>query len=274
MMTNAVAVQQSASRRKSSESAAPDANRNYAYLEQYSQDQLDITFYIACYNEEANIIATIETIVDAMGETKLTYEMVVIDDGSRDRSVEIVKEYIETHPWLSLRLFVNPRNLGLARSFVEGAFLGRSKYYKLVCGDNVTPKQTLLDTLALLGTADIIIPYHPVIEGRGVFRTKLSHTFTGLINFMTGNSLHYYNGCAVYRRVDVMRWHSRSTGFGFQAELVTSLLEDGASYVEIAVPASERSGGKSTALRLKNWLSVSHSLLEIFLRQVRRKLFC
>jgi glycosyltransferase involved in cell wall biosynthesis len=234
---------------------------------------IDITFFIACYNEEHGIIPTIQTIIAAMKEVGLRYEMIVVDDNSRDRSRELVKEFQQQNPDLLLQLIENKRNLGLARNFVEASFVGQGKYYKLVCGDNVTPKETLVQLCRHLGEADIIAPYHPVIEGRTAFRNRLSRLYTWLVNSISGHQLHYYNGCGIFHRADVMRWHSRSHGFGFQAELVTSLLDEGATVKEIAVPASDRAQGSSTALRFRNWLSVGHSLLEILLRRLRRKFF-
>jgi glycosyltransferase involved in cell wall biosynthesis len=234
---------------------------------------IDLTFFIACYNEEDGIIATIATITDAMDEVGLRYEMIVVDDNSRDRSRALVKAHQQKYPHLPLRLIENKRNLGLARNFVEASFLGRGKYYKLVCGDNVTPKETLVELCRHLGKADIIAPYHPVIEGRTLFRTGLSQVYTWLVNSLSGHKLHYYNGCGIYHRADVMRWHSRSHGFGFQAELVTSLLDEGATILQVAVPASDRAKGSSTALKFRNWMSVGHSLLEILLRRLRRAFF-
>ena len=97
----------------------------------------------------------------------------------------------------------------------------------------------------------------------------LSRTYTSLVNLLSGQSLRYYNGCAVYRRADVMRWHSRSAGFGFQADLVTRLLMQGATYVEVPVVGKDRTGGKSTALRLKNWFCVANTLFAIFMQRLR-----
>jgi hypothetical protein len=71
-----------------------------------------------------------------------------------------------------------------------------------------------------------------------------------------------------------MRWGPYSFGFGFQAELITRLLDEGASYIEIPVTARHqaKTGGNS-ALNIKNFLSVSHTLLEMLIRRIRRRTF-
>jgi glycosyltransferase involved in cell wall biosynthesis len=228
---------------------------------------LDLTLFVACYNEEPNIVGTLDTIQEVMRELPLRYEVVLIDDASRDRSVELVRDYQGRNPSFPLRLVENATNRGLSRNFAEAAFLGRGRHYKLVCGDNVETRETLLAVLGQVGAADLLVPYHAKIEGRGLFRRCLSRTYTALVNFLSGHSLSYYNGCGVYRRADVMRWHSRTSGFGFQAELVVRLLDEGAAYLEVPVVGREREGGKSSAMKLRNWISVGRTLLAITFRR-------
>jgi glycosyltransferase involved in cell wall biosynthesis len=232
--------------------------------------ELDLTLFVACYNEEANILDTLATVAEALREVGCTYEIVVIDDASTDRSVEFIRAYQEQHPELPLFLRVNPVNRGLARNFVEASFLARGAYYKLVCGDNVESKETLVRILRQMGEADLVLPYHEHCPGKSWSRLLLSRTFTRLVNLLSGHRIRYYNGLALYRRFHVMRWHSNASGFGFQADLVTRLLDEGASWVEVCCEVCERSQGRSRALSLLNFLSVGHTLLEIAGRRLRR----
>jgi glycosyltransferase involved in cell wall biosynthesis len=249
-------------------SAVPGLTANTAapYRRREDSAELDLTLFVACYNEQQNIVATLNTIQAAMRELPLTYEVIVIDDASRDSTVDVVKEYQLRNPSLPLTLVECPKNHGLAHNFAEASFLGRGRYYKLVCGDNVEAKETLLDVLEHVGKADIIVPYHRQCEGRSRFRLFLSRTYTALINALSGYSLRYYNGCGVYRRVDVMRWHSRTAGFGFQAELLIALLDKAATYVQVPIVGRDRQSGSSSALGLRNWLAVSRTLLGILFR--------
>jgi len=96
----------------------------------------------------------------------------------------------------------------------------------------------------------------------------LSRIYTWLVNFLSGNSIRYYNGFAVFRRWQVMRFSVEATGFGFQAELLTRLIAEGASYKELILPATDQPGSK--ALRLRNFVSVAHSLFRIAARRLSR----
>jgi glycosyltransferase involved in cell wall biosynthesis len=237
-------------------------------------DQVDLTIVIPCLNEEGNIAATLDTVASAMRELPHTYEILVIDDGSTDRTAEVVDRYSEAHQDIPIRLHKNPGNRGLTRTYVDGAFLGRGKYYRLVCGDDVEPKETLRAVFGHLGQADMIIPYHEEVPGKSKFRRRLSKVYTSVVNALSGYQIKYYNGMAAHLRYNVMRWGPYSFGFGFQAELITRLLDEGATYIEIPVVAvhQEKAGGNS-ALNLKNFLSVAHTLSEVLIRRVRKRAF-
>jgi dolichol-phosphate mannosyltransferase len=233
----------------------------------------DLTLFVACYNEEGGIVGTLETLLSALHELPITYDIVVIDDASKDRSVELVQEFIAAHPEESLQLIVNDVNAGVGLNFADGAFRGRGEYYRMICGDNVEPKEALLAIFKHLGEADILVPYHAYREFRGWHRRAISTVFTETINWMGGYRLKYYNGMPVCRRYDVMRWHSNAHGFGFQADLVTRLLDLGANYIEIPIVPHERTAGSTKAFTLANLCSVIHTLLDIAIRRTARLLY-
>jgi hypothetical protein len=167
-------------------------------------------------------------------------------------------------------LKVNEANEGLGNNYAEAAFIGHGKWYRLVCGDNVEPKETLVKVFSQAGQADLIIPYRPDESSRSGFRQLVSKSFTGLVNFTSGHHIRYYNGLPLTRRYYVMRWHSNAHGFGFQADLITRLLDRGVSYLEIPVTGHERAAGNSTALTLRNLGSVAHSLLTLVIRRLSK----
>lgn len=235
------------------------------------REELDLTLFIPCLNEEKRVVPTIETVRAAMDGLAYSYEILVTDDGSRDRTANVVEEYIQANPGVSVRLHRNPGNSGLARSFVDASFRGRGRYLRLICGDNVEPKESMAAILGRLGQADIIIPYYPVVPGKSASRLFISSFYTRIVNLLSGHRLHYYNGHPLYRRYDVMRWASYNYGFGFQADLLTTLLDEGATQQELALAAVHQEKGKGTSsINLRNFLSVASSLLEITSRRLKR----
>jgi len=235
-------------------------------------DEYDITFYVPCLNEEDNIVPTIETILSALKEVGVSGEILIYDDNSIDNTVGVVEEYQQKHPGLPIKLIKNNATKGLAYNYIEGAFLGRGKYYSAVGGDNDVPKEWILSILKNINSVDVIILYFEQ-DTRHRIRVIISRIFTCLMNLLSGHSLKYYNG-AVHLRSNVLRWHSDASGFGFMAELTVRVLNQGASYIEIAAPMYKKKQQVfSKAFTLHSILSVSHTLFKILILRIRKILF-
>jgi glycosyltransferase involved in cell wall biosynthesis len=235
---------------------------------------IDITLMVPCYNEEENVTAALEDIRNAVTRLKITYEVIVIDDCSKDRTFDKVREYQAQHPAMPIYLHRNEVNHGLAQNFVDGAFMAQGRYYRMVCGDAVESADAIADVLSHMGEADLIIPFvegQPV--GKSLGRRLLSKTFVKIVNLCSGYRIRYYNGLAIYRTFDVLRMHTQSRGFGFQAETITRMLDSGCTYQQIPSTFHERVAGSSKAITVHNWLSTGYAVFRIFMNRLRRQFF-
>lgn len=239
-----------------------------AIADPYGEAPIDLTLFVSCYNEADSIRETLDTVVGAAREAGVSVEIIVIDDCSKDNSREVVGQYIASHPDENVVLVANAVNKGLAQNYLDAAFIGRGKYFRLICGDSAEPRETIVTVLKAIGEADCIVPYHVSVPGRSVSRRIISKAYTFIINAITGNDIHYYNGLAVHLRHNVMRWHTNTRGFGFQAEILCLLIDLGFSYKQIPVHAHELRQGKSNALKMRNMLSVAHTIVEIANRRI------
>ena len=228
---------------------------------------VDISFFVPCFNEEHTVTGALDKLDVAARSVGVAYEILVFDDCSLDRTIQVVKDYQARRPDVPLTLFTNAVNRGVSRNFVEGAFHARGRFYRQVCGDDCETLESHAELLRHLGEADLVVPYFTRIEGRKLYRHVISRLYTLLVNAFSGFRLRYYNGCVVYRTADVLRFHVETTGFGYQAELVTRLLNEGRSYVEVPMESRDREGGSSLSVR--GFFSVWHTLVKISLRRLR-----
>ena len=239
---------------------------------QYSvrtHSQYDITFFVPCYNEEDNIVSTFENIIGAIAEIGISYEILVVDDGSQDNTAKAIEDYMEVHREIPIVFLKNKNNMGLGRNYVEGAYIGKGRYYMLVNGDNAEPMEAIVAIVQKIDQADMIVPYFGKKDTRKIGRRTVSRIFTALVNLLSGQSMRYYNGPVAHLRYNVMRWHADTDGFGYQVEILTRLLMEGVSWMEVEVPNIDRGHGVTKAFSWKNFLAVGHSLIQVFLRRVR-----
>ena len=230
--------------------------------------EIDITIFVPCLDEEKYIENTIKTIVAAVNEVRLSYEILIFDDYSSDNTVSVIKNYQRQHSDIPIKLIRNNTTKGLGHNYIEGAYIGKGEYYILVCGDNPHTKEYFVTLMENIGTADIIIPYYDKLKRKELIRKILSDTFIKIVNFLSGYSIQYYNGEVIHLRYNVMRWHPDTKGYAYQAEIICRLLDEGKTYKELLFRAIE--SGHSSSFTLRKILSVAHSLLQIILRRIRK----
>lgn len=239
-----------------------------------TENNFDLSIIIPCLNEELHIVPTLKEVEKAMSTLDITYEVIVINDGSHDKTQQEVEKFLNENLTFPGKIYENIKNKGLAQSYLDGAFLATGKYCLLISGDNVESAETIRSILAEMGKKDIVITYSKAIEGKPWHRLLISDLYTHLVNLLAGLSIRYYNGASLLKRYDVMRWSSRSFGFGFRADTLVRLIYQGATYKEVEVSYSHTVKPKqNSALNKKNFCSVTHTLLEIMIRRLRKILF-
>jgi glycosyltransferase involved in cell wall biosynthesis len=240
-----------------------------------SQNEVDITIVVTCYNEGDLIQKTLDNVSSALMEAGASFEIIVVDDASKDNSTEQIRSFIQKYPERNIVLKANSKNRGLANNYIDTAFVGKGRFYRLCCGDDPEPREVLVNIFRHIGKADVVIPFQEQshVAGKSSFRKLLSKTFTHLVNLISGYKIEYYNGLAIHLRYNVMRYHPSSYGFGFQADMITRLLDEGVTFMQIPSTSIDRKGGASTALNTRNILSVGHTLLELAIRRIRRAMY-
>ena len=76
-----------------------------------------LSVIVPCYNEEKTLRIIVEKILEA-DVLGLDLEVLIIDDGSRDRSLEISKKLIREHD--NVKLFQHQRNMGKGAAIANG----------------------------------------------------------------------------------------------------------------------------------------------------------
>lgn len=79
---------------------------------------MNYSIIIPAYNESRRIRPTLDEILRYAAESHWDVEILVVDDGSRDDTPEIIREYAQAHP--QVRLVQNPGNRGKGYSVCNG----------------------------------------------------------------------------------------------------------------------------------------------------------
>jgi glycosyltransferase involved in cell wall biosynthesis len=115
-------------------------------------DDVFVSFVIIAYNEAANIARTLAAIsaLKDLGE----HEVIVVDDGSRDGTAQIVASITEQNPSVRLINLTENRGRGYARS--KGIAAARGELIATVDADIILPPDWLARTRAAIGAHDAV----------------------------------------------------------------------------------------------------------------------
>ena len=217
-----------------------------------------LSILIPAFNEEKNIEKTFKSLLDIVPKYCSKFEIIIINDGSKDKTGEIAEQLSKGNR--RVRVIHNNPNRGFGGSYWRGVENAKFEYTMMFWGDNAHTAQSIHTILSHLDQFDVVIPNYTNMNTRTVFRRNLSKLFTKLINLAAGLDVKYYNGTTLYKTKLLKNVPRKSTGFGFQAEVLAYVLKKGASYLQVDVLRKNKPDEKSSAFKIKNILNVISSL--------------
>ena len=88
-----------------------------------------VSVIIPCYNHEKFVSQALQSVFD---QTYTNIELIVIDDGSKDNSVNIIKKIQENHEFT----FVSQENSGVCKTLNKAIAMSKGKYVALLASDD------------------------------------------------------------------------------------------------------------------------------------------
>lgn len=108
-----------------------------------------LSVIIPSYNHEQFILSTIKAAVNIDIQNK---EIIVIDDGSSDASIRVIRDYIADKDASYNIKFVARENRGLVKTLNEGLSIAKGKYLYLVASDDIPIPEGIVSLVNILET--------------------------------------------------------------------------------------------------------------------------
>jgi NAD(P)-dependent dehydrogenase (short-subunit alcohol dehydrogenase family) len=221
-----------------------------------------LTVLVPAFNEGKNIVNTVERVIRALEISFEDYEIIIINDGSWDETGDLADQLAAQHPFI--HVFHSPVNKGLGYSYARGVELSNKRLFVYIPGDNSWPYRSILELFGSIGKADIVTSTASNPQARNGPRRIISYGYTYVLNLLFGYRMRYYNGLTIYPTAFLKKNPTRTTGFGFQAEILIKALHMGYSFIEVSLPIDEKNSSGSKAVTLKNVLSVLQTIFQLF----------
>ena len=163
--------------------------------------QKSLTVIIPVYNEEQIITSALDRCIDALKRDFDDYELILIDDGSRDNSISILQEYERKHP--KIKVIQNYVNLNQGVSIQRGLAIATKDYVVHNGIDLPLNPYEMKDLIEYMDDADLLILQRQVYSGATLWRkiTSKGNIFIRkILFFRLSRGVRDMNFTQIYRR--------------------------------------------------------------------------
>ncbi len=149
----------------------------------------EISLVIPCYNEEGNLRELVSAIRGAVDPLGLSYEIVITDDCSKDRSWEILKELATGDPRIRVQRFAF--NCGESAASFAGLKAARGRFLFTLDADLQNDPRDLPKFLAALQNYDCVCGTRVKVRGQGdhFLRVLSSRIANAVRNKLSGEQI-------------------------------------------------------------------------------------
>jgi len=150
-----------------------------------------LSLVLACYNEEEILAESFETIRETLDGLGRPYEIVFVDDVSRDRTREILREIVAKNPDLSLNVVLHETNKGRGATVTDGFRAARGEIAGYIDVDlEVHPRYIPSLVRAIEKGADVaVVRRIYAFQLAALDRYFMSRGYSWLVRRMLGTSL-------------------------------------------------------------------------------------
>ena len=234
-----------------------------------------LSYFFPAHNEAANLPGLVEEALATLPGLAETFEIIVVDDGSRDGTPAIADDLAAAHP--EVRAVHHPTNLGYGAALRSGFAAARYDHLAFTDGDRqfrVADLGRLIDRLGA-GDADAVVGYR-IRRADPLVRTVYAKLYRLANRIFFGLRVRDVDcACKLFTRASLEGVNVESGGAFFSAELLIKLRARGRRLVEVGVPHYPRTAGSPTgakpqvvfravrdfwALRLRLWAAPRRAL--------------
>ena len=140
----------------------------------------ELSVVIPCYNEEASLPRLVEVLAAELPPLVASYEVILVDDGSSDRTLPLLREISRADP--AFRYLALSRNFGKESAMLAGLSQARGEKVAIMDADLQHPPELLAQMLPMLDGDVQQVVARRTREDDPALRTFLSRAYYRLIN--------------------------------------------------------------------------------------------
>lgn len=210
-----------------------------------------LSYFFPAHNEEANLEGLVDEALATLPSIAETFEIIAVDDGSRDATGAIADRLAAAHPDV-VRAVHHPTNLGYGEALRSGFGAARYELLAFTDGDRqfrVADLARLTARLAEPDAPDIVAGFR-IRRADPPIRTAYARAYRLANRIFYGLRVRDVDcACKLFRREALEGVRVESGGAFFSAELLIKVLQRGRRIAEVGVPHHPRTAGSPTGAK-------------------------
>ncbi len=215
------------------------------------------------HNEEDNVVPMIEELLAALPEVADEFEIIVVDDGSRDQTRQRAEDRARNDP--RIRVVHHPVNRGYGAAVWSGLASGRMPFAFFTDGDRQFDVGQLGEFLPQLENHEAVIGWR-INRQDPLIRRINGHLWNLLVRLVFGLRVRDVD-CAfkLFRRESLQGLEIHCGGATFSTELMTRVQRRGGRIAEVGVRHRPRTTGHPSGGSLRVILRAFRELGQLYL---------
>jgi glycosyltransferase involved in cell wall biosynthesis len=220
-----------------------------------------LSVVLPAWNEEAVIVRTVEAVVQTLSQLAPDYEVIVVDDGSQDRTGEIADALAAANP--RIRVVHNRPNLGYGGALIAGFNAVHQELTFFMDADGQFDIRDLAHLLAQIERYDAVLGYRQ--HRQDPWPRKVNAWGWKLLMLLLFGLRVRDIDCAfkLYPTALVRRVNVQAQGAMVNTEMLVKLARLGYRWVEVPVRHYPRAGGRATGANLRVIVRAFRELLKL-----------
>lgn len=210
-----------------------------------------LSYFFPAHNEEANLASLVDEALATLPTLAETFEIIAVDDGSRDATASIARALAEEHPGV-VRLVRHPVNLGYGAALRSGFGAARYELIAFTDGDRqfkVADIGRLTARFLAPDPPDVVVGFR-IKRADPLVRTLYARTYRLANRLFFGLRVTDVDcACKLFRREALDGLRVESDGAFLSAELLIKLQAAGRRVAEVGVPHYPRTAGSATGAK-------------------------
>ncbi|MDB5078600.1 MAG: Dolichol-phosphate mannosyltransferase [Chloroflexi bacterium] len=222
-----------------------------------------LSLILPAYNEEANIEIVVNEALEELPRNFKSFEIIVVDDGSKDQTPQIVDRLAAARPELIKAIHHRP-NRGYGAALTSGFKAAQGDYLMFMDSDRQFKPADLKLLVPYVGKADIIAGYRKK-RNDPFYRFLIGYTFNTIVTVLFGIHLRDIDcGFKIFKADMLKSMELTSPGALINTEIHAKAQRQGGSIIEVGVNHYPRLVGHQSGANIKVILRAMRETLALW----------